>query len=76
MMGVHDRRASRGREHAWRKWLGRVASQPADSAQGAPAQTARLDLPMSMTTEGDQLRFDVASEGACQLERVALAAAE
>jgi hypothetical protein len=51
-----------------------VAAEPAEGAQRAHAQPARLVLDAWLAPECDQLAVDVTRQGAGQLERVTLSA--
>jgi hypothetical protein len=53
-----------------------VAAHPAESAQGANTQATGFIDEVCVTTKGDQLALDVGCQGAGQLQRIALAAAE
>ena len=76
MMGVHHVAVGQRGDQPGRDRMRRMATHPADGAQGAPPQSASFALVGWRSGEGDQLAVDVAGEGTCQLERVAFAAAE
>jgi hypothetical protein len=75
MMGVDDMRAGQSPQQTRREGIGRVAAPPADGTQRTASQATWLALDVSMTRERDQLAIDLACQGSCELERVALAAA-
>jgi hypothetical protein len=59
-----------------RDGVGRVSPQPADRPQRAPPNSVGLQLDVCPPPKADQLALDVRRQGACQLERIALAAPE
>jgi hypothetical protein len=74
MMGVDHVRAPQSPQQTWRQRVRWVAAQPAESAQRAHAQAARLVLDAGLAPEGNQLAVDVTRQCAGQLERVTLSA--
>jgi hypothetical protein len=76
MMGVDDPCPAQRTWQPWREWVGRVAAQPAHSAQRADPQSRCLLEHTAMATKRDQLAVDLARQSARQLERVAFTTAE
>jgi len=59
MMGMDDVRSGQSRHQTWRKRVRRVPAPPADGAQHADPQAARLTVAVRALAEGNQLTLDL-----------------
>jgi hypothetical protein len=76
MMGVNHVRARQSRYQGGSDRSRRMAAQPGQGAQGADAQAAWLAVEAGGRSERHQLALHLPSQGARQLERVALSTSE
>ena len=80
MMGMDDVRTrlhlDQSPNETWRKRIRWVAADPAHGTQRTHSQTTGLAFNARVTAKGQQFAVDGAGQGARELERVALAAAE